>query len=129
MDPRLVEFLSDEMNFVTRTAGEFAANMKAGVFGYPIPFFGDIENAVVATIGLNPSATEFTTDRGSRGLSPSDIAAQLVEYFQRNPHPWFAVWERALRSFGASYRTNAVHLDVSPRATISAAAAIDPVAF
>jgi len=31
--------------------------------GRPIPFFGDIRTARVLTVGVNPSPTEFNSDR------------------------------------------------------------------
>jgi hypothetical protein len=89
--------------------------------GYPIPYFGDPSRALIATIGVNPSATEFGSNRWSRKIDvASDLDAVLVQYFNdpsAPPHPWFSGWSNVLRMLGHSYSTDAVHLDLSPRAT------------
>jgi len=93
----------------------------------PIFFFGDPEGAVAATVGLNPSAGEFSERRkwGSEYGELSRLLKRCRNYFE-NPafvpaHPWFQVWEDFLDVIGVSYRTSprAVHLDFSPRATRS----------
>lgn len=113
-------------------------------WGLPIPFFGRIESATVATLGLNPSSREFTTAEGTplpdfarrlptlesvgidswAEVTGRQIRALLNEcatYFQRNPYArWFNVLERALAPAGVSFYgevDNACHLDISPYAT------------
>ena len=93
-----------------------------GVSTAPIPFFGDISSAEILTVGVNPSWTEFK-DRLWPALPPSAdyLECRLRNYFQLRvppPHPWFGVWEEALNNLEwSSYRTNAAHIDISPRPT------------
>ena len=94
---------------------------------YPIFFFGDPEGAVVATVGVNPSAGEFSTYRkwNQKYGELSHLLERCRRYFHKPkgvpPHPWFQIWEGFLNEIGGSYRTSprAVHLDFSPRATRS----------
>src|SRR5437867_1971155 len=85
---------------------------------FPVPWFGNIESGriVVATVGLNPSWSEFVTDGNiwrnanerlpvlndvsarERGEITMEKANQVAEarktYFttcERSPHPWFKV--------------------------------------
>jgi hypothetical protein len=125
-----VHQLMDELvDYVARTDSNYTANYKAGVRTFPIPFFGDIEKAEVLTIGLNPSATEFESRGWPAALDAKGLTERLLRYFDSGGHPWFAAWETALAEIGASYRRNAAHLDISPRATISAGAVPDPNLF
>jgi len=68
---------------------------------HPIPFFGDLINAEVVTIAVNPSSTEFAPWRnwGTTRLSATDLASRLIGYFkstQPRPHAWFCEVEEAL---------------------------------
>lgn len=109
----------------------------------PVPFFGDIQNAVVATVGINPSNREFVDSRGleligaqrrlptleSMGLqdwssaSGWDIRSLVVaceNYFIHNPYRgWFDILERMLNAGGYSYYGTpaACHLDLVAYAT------------
>ena len=105
----------------------------------PIPFFGDIKNAQVLTVGVNPSSTEFSEDRLKDRPWPDAIDKMtatalnklLQNYFvseQVKPHDWFETWKNALEPLGVSYQKGAAHIDLSPRATISMGSA-DPYAF
>jgi len=93
----------------------------------PIFFFGDPEKAVAATVGVNPSAGEFSKARrwGFEYDELSNLLERCRNYFEKPagvpPHPWFQVWERFLQNIGVSYYNSprAVHLDFSPRATRS----------
>lgn len=92
----------------------------------PIFFFGDPEGAAVATVGVNPSAGEFSKHRKwGPEYSVSLLLERCRNYFDKPagvpPHPWFQVWEDFLDDIGVSYLTSprAVHLDFSPRATRS----------
>ena len=93
----------------------------------PIFFFGDPKGAVAATIGVNPSAGEFSSDRtwGSEYCQLNRLLERCRRYFDNPagipPHPWFQVWENFLGELGLSYHESprAVHLDFSPRATRS----------
>ena len=115
--------------YVTSTDSNYSVNYKAGVRTYPIPFFGNLERATVVTIGLNPSATEFEGRGWPPALDAQALADRLTHYFDRGEHAWFSGWTQALRLIGASYRENAAHIDISPRATISAAAVPNRVLF
>lgn len=110
----------------------------------PVPYFGRLRDAKVATLGINPSKREFVgVDGGelvghdrrfptlrSLGLrhwfdaSSSDIAAIVAAcdgYFLGNPYDrWFGVLDAAIRPAGVSYYSAdypAVHLDLVPYAT------------
>jgi hypothetical protein len=118
----------------------------AGVLGWssPIPAFGDIAHARVATLGLNPSNREFVDEAGielsgrhrrfhtlrSLGLSGwpdadsrhlSLMIAACTMYFQRNPYDrWFRILDAVIGGSNASYygtRGRACHLDLIPYAT------------
>jgi hypothetical protein len=120
--------------------------MEDGVipWGCPVPFFGDLSGASIATVGINPSNREFTGASGkelseherrlptlsSLGLerwSQADashlreIADACTRYFQRNPYDrWFQVLERVLQPSGASFygeAPTACHVDLVPFAT------------
>jgi hypothetical protein len=92
---------------------------------HPVPFFGDLENAEILTLGVNPSAGEFV-DQFSDGRDwPDEISAaklflRLVNYFRHwnpPPHAWFTSLETIHRRNQCSYLFNAAHIDLSPRAT------------
>lgn len=111
----------------------------------PVPFFGELSNARVATVGINPSNLEFVGNGGnelgpaarrlptlsSLGLLTWDAAegthvrALLNEcetYFTRNPYRrWFDVLERSMSPSGYSYypsgENRMCHLDIVPFAT------------
>lgn len=119
-----------------------ASNVIA--WGCPVPTFGDICQATVATLGLNPSSREFVDSSGnelegrqrrlhtlrSLGLKRWDDAddnhlSQLVDacrfYFAANPYlGWFGYLEEILAAAASSYhgvRPTACHLDLIPYAT------------
>lgn len=125
----LVDVLEHLVTYVRATDALYAVNFKPGVRTHPMPFFGDLESAEVITVGLNPSATEFEAGRWPAEIEGGALRERLSSYFEREPHPWFNVWEHALAELGASYRCNAAHVDVSPRATVSAGAAPDQGIF
>ncbi len=111
----------------------------------PVPYFGMLRYATVATVGINPSNREFVDatgeeldgeDRrfptlGSLGLrtwadaSSLDVTAIVSScdaYFWGNPYNrWFGTLEALARSAGASYYSvetdSAAHLDLVPYAT------------
>jgi hypothetical protein len=113
-------------------------------WGCPVPFFGDLSSALVATVGINPSNREFTSVRGvelsenerrlptlgSLGISRwSDANASHLRtiidacsrYFRNNPYDrWFQVLETVLLPLGGSFygnRPTACHVDLVPFAT------------
>jgi hypothetical protein len=87
----------------------------------PIPFFGDLENAEILTLAVNPSPTEFDADRCWKPkMEAGELSFRLVNYFRlRTPpfHVWFTPLETILRNDDCSYLSNAAHIDLSPRAT------------
>ena len=113
-------------------------------WGSPVPSFGDLANARVATLGLNPSNLEFV-DRfgnelqgpvrrfhtlGSLGLeSWGDVDARHLRlilsscrtYFHANPYDsWFKRLDQIVSAAKASYYSalfGACHLDLIPYAT------------
>lgn len=109
---------------VERKSGHgFDVLRKPGVIAHPIPFFGRILDAQVATVGINPSATEFENRKWPSAISPEQLFTRLHGYFE-NPdvprHPWFSKWEDALQPLNVSYAEGtAAHLDISARATKS----------
>lgn len=111
----------------------YEANLHANKKTYPIPFFGDPESARIVTIGVNPSATEFVKRRKwPKTMDVEDLESRLRLYFKLfsiPPHPWFTPYERTLNSLGCSYKTDAAHLDLSPRATVSMCAVKDRALF
>jgi thymidylate synthase len=115
-------------------------------WGCPIPVFGDIYTANIATIGINPSNKEFMDNDGaeldgfnrrfhtlsSLGVRRwSDVDQDHVEliseacrdYFHRAPyHAWFKVLDEIISATGSSYYdrfSHACHLDLVPYATES----------
>lgn len=113
-------------------------------WGSPVPAFGDLSEAVVATMGLNPSNREFVGKDGrelkgsarrfetlhSLGITSwADADARhlrLIEescnsYFKKNPYDqWFKVLDKILRGSQVSYYDSskvACHLDLIPYAT------------
>lgn len=109
----------------------------------PVPFFGHITEATVATVGINPSNREFVGADGAELLgehrrlptlgslalenwsqaSGGDIRAlthACLAYFERNPYRlWFDVLDRLLSLGGFSYydKRPAAHLDLVAYAT------------
>ena len=94
----------------------------------PIFFFGNPEGAILATVGANPSAKEFSNGRkwGPKYSKPRLLFERCRNYFN-NPDGvppydrYFGVWKDFLHKIGGSYKSSprAVHLDFSPRATRS----------
>lgn len=129
-------------------------NLDVIGWGCPVPFFGHLESANLATVGINPSNREFVnTDGneliehnrrfptlGSLGL-PSWSQANFValrnilqacrEYFEHNPYDgWFGSLQRIIEPTGHSYyapRSDACHLDIVPWATTSKWGTLPPV--
>ncbi len=110
----------------------------------PVPFFGRIDTARLATVGINPSNREFVDfagaqlrdceqrfpTLGSLRLSSwghadfvdlRSILEACQTYFDRNPYGrWFGPLERLLGATGCSYyspRATACHIDIVPWAT------------
>ncbi len=113
-------------------------------WGCPVPSFGDLPNARVATLGLNPSSREFLDESGNELDGPSRrfhtlrslnleswseadarhlrlILASCYDYFNRNPYDrWFKKLDEVVSGTSASYYCQAIkacHLDLIPFAT------------
>lgn len=122
------------------------AASKAGViqWGCPVPSFGDLSGARVATVGLNPSNREFVDEFGRelegparrfhtltslrlRSWSEADsrhlrlILASCAGYFLRNPYDtWFRKLDEVVSGAKASFYdpvSEVCHLDLIPYAT------------
>lgn len=115
-------------------------------WGSPIPSFGNLKDAKLATIGLNPSNREFVDDAGrelngihrrfhtlnSLGLEKwnqaenfhyDSIIDYCFNYFYRNPYDnWFKKLDHIISGTSYSYYFPsgvACHLDLIPYATFS----------
>jgi hypothetical protein len=110
----------------------------------PVPYFGQLRTATVATLGINPSNREFVDvtgrelDGGKRrfptlsslglqtwadasSLDLTAIVSACDDYFFGNPYNrWFNTLDVLARAAGTSYYSAeypAVHLDLVPYAT------------
>lgn len=119
----------------------------------PVPYFGRLERATAATVGINPSPREFVdvegrelqgTERrlhtlrslGLRGWSEADsghlraILASCDGYFDRRPYDrWFRVLDALLGPLGATYygaAASACHVDLVPYATAAKWGVLSP---
>jgi hypothetical protein len=115
----LQNYLSRVLHHVSETAAPYESLLWPGVPWHPIPFTGNVLDARVLTVGVNPSASEFTSGRVPVKKDALGLEQHLVKYFTRGGHSWFETWSEALRSLGVSYSDGAAHLDLSPRATKS----------
>lgn len=110
----------------------------------PVPYFGRLQSATVATLGINPSNREFVDNTGQElegddrrfptlrslglrtwadasSLDLTAIVSACDRYFSGNPYNrWFGTLDVLVRSAGASYYSlehPAAHLDLVPYAT------------
>lgn len=113
-------YLNDVLRDWQASRGEFPDNTIQGAL-WPFPFFGNPAKAIVATVGVNPSSSEFATARRWREVrTVADWKQRLRDYFNRAtpPHEWFEPWRAGLKLLGVSYRHGtAAHFDVSYRPT------------
>lgn len=118
-------------------------NMYTVKQSIPVPFFGNIEKARVATISINPSNQEFEdkykellsgvkkrfTDRDILQVKDTDflnntqvnlVYNSLINYFYKNPYKrWFNWLDRYAGNIldCSYYNGTMVHLDIYPWAT------------
>ena len=88
---------------------------------WPIPFFGNPKNALVATVGVNPSSTEFDEARDWASVhSGTEWKLRLRDYFKLKipAHEWFEPWRIGLELLGTS-RATAANLLSAPVATLT----------
>jgi hypothetical protein len=141
---QLVNMYSTLTTLIDRLDSPAIAGTGVIEWGCPVPSFGDLCNAEVASLGLNPSNREFMDERGeeldgslrrfhtlnSLGLkSWGEVNAWhlrlIIEacrsYFLANPYDgWFKRLDQVISATGASFyrpRFGACHLDLIPYAT------------
>lgn len=110
----------------------------------PVPYFGRLRDATLATLGINPSNREFVDLAGreldgdnrrfptlgslglrtwadASSLDVTTIVSACDQYFTGNPYSrWFDTLDALARPVGASYysvENPAAHLDLVPYAT------------
>ncbi len=115
----LSQWLAELHGEVQQTNPQFPNNLVAG---WPIPFFGDVINARVLTVGVNPSDHEFNVNRRWHEVrSVSQWRSRLDRYFQNTEVPpwiWFETWAICLKLIDLGYApSEAAHIDISPRPT------------
>lgn len=125
---------------------ELASHASVIPWGCPVPCFGDLSTARVATVGINPSNREFVDGNGTQltgsqmrlptlqsfGLTrwseaTSHHLQQIIRacqnYFRGNPYDrWFNFLEQVVSGLEATYyklAPTACHLDLVPYATTS----------
>ncbi len=129
---KTVNLVRHTLDRAAKTDPQFSANFKSGVPTQDSPFFGDLASAQVATIGVNPSWTEYQSIRWMGVQGPTQVANCLTSYFTAPPAQWhrfFQRWEMSLNQLGRSFTRDAVHIDLSPRPTIAMRHVPDPRAF
>ena len=129
---------------IERLGSDKLADTCVGRCWAPVPYFGDLSNSRVATVGINPSDKEFVNDSGneivghkrrfhtlkSLGISCwseaddchiQHILESCTKYFEcdRNSYDrWFKPLDKIVAGTGASfYSSDACHLDLVPYAT------------
>ena len=134
------------VNLVERLSDPVLDDSLVIPWSSPVPSFGDIENSIIATLGLNPSNLEFVDEKGNELEGPyrrfhtlnslglnnwAEIRDEHLEliiyscksYFYGNPYDkWFKKLDFILGSTSYSYyfpSLRACHLDLIPFATSS----------
>lgn len=117
----LLTFIDSLLKYDQDTKQNFEP-LFAGGYYYPIPFFGDVLNAKVITIGANPSHSEFSNERNwPNRIDSHYLLDRLQKYFTYDnvkPHKWFNPFINSIFNLGVSYENgSAAHMDFSFRAT------------
>lgn len=114
-------------------------------WGCPVPFFGEVTQSQIATVGINPSNREFADAYGEEltgnhqrlptlnslgvdrwgevdALQVRQIVGSCSSYFTRNPYDrWFGVLDEVLAMSLASFHSptplKACHIDLVPYPT------------
>ena len=123
-------YLESLFEYIANSNSLYNTLLKPGIPSIPIPYFGNINNAEILTVGVNPAASEFKENRNWPDNPQIDyLENRLDNYFNLNsppPHNWFRTWEEALNLLGSLYYTGmAAHVDLSPRATINMGSIIE----
>jgi hypothetical protein len=124
----ITDYVARVIADVESSRDNYADFIRSNISAHPIPFFGDVENAKVLTVGVNPSATEFLNRGWPAKITALELANRLRSYFASptvQPHSWFETWRLALANLDVSYTNGAAHVDLSPRATVSMGAIVD----
>jgi len=121
----LIEHVVTVQKHVSATDAEHEALYSGNYCVQPIPFFGNVLQARILTVGVNPAESEFKGNRWPKKRLPApELTHRLLNYFQEPqafPHTWFWWWEEALQHAGYSYfNGTAAHVDISPRPTFPA---------
>ncbi len=121
MDEVVSKLLADLLKAAPGVRKQFGDLFDPSLATIPIPFFGDLLNAKVVTIGVNPSDGEIRDNRWPQQIDVPTLYNRLIQYFNNprvRPHSWFETWEQALREIGVSYKNGSVvHIDIFPWAT------------
>jgi hypothetical protein len=118
---RVSRYLDDIWEDWQASSDLFPKNLYPA-YQWPMPFFGNPRTAVAATIGVNPSSGEFSSERHWGQIrTKRDWKERLKGYFNNTsplPHRWFGPWKSGLQLLNISYESGrAAHFDVSYRAT------------
>lgn len=131
----LLQQVLTEVNAVNTRNQQYAAAklFPSDINRQPLLYFADPLTAEFASFGANPSPDELTWKRWPNAkMTVQELDARCVNYFKTptsvTPNDWFDYYEKpsnnpgpdkALNLLGHSYRGDTVHLDFSPRATVT----------
>lgn len=125
----LTSLVSNVRQHVKQSSASHIIFGSSNTINYPIPFFGNLNQATIITIGANPSDKEFANRQWPVfPLGDAAFAKRLEDYFclygGPGPHPWFNTWTTELGIIGAAYQPvngqmQAAHIDISPRPTLA----------
>ena len=134
------------LDLIKKMATNKLGEMDVISWGCPIPSFGNLATAKIATVGLNPSNREFVDETGSELDGPErrfhtlkslglnkwkeaqkehfeSIIDYCFNYFSRNPYDgWFKRLDHIISGTSLSYyfpSGYACHLDLIPFATFT----------
>src|SRR6266446_6530833 len=104
----LLQFVQEEIAAFHQAQNRYPDLFPANLNLYPIPFFGNILEAEVVTLALNPAWNEFNVARNWPGsLGARGLTDRLIHYFdlwEAEPHGWFEKWSPALHLLGRSHQ-------------------------
>ncbi len=120
MDKNIYQLLSDLTAQAPGVRREYNDLFDPPVPTIPIPYFGDLLNARVITVGLNPSDGELSNGNWPESIGIQSLFERLTHYFcdPRYPPPqssknWFKWWTQGLNEIDVSYsKGTAAHVDL-----------------